>query len=86
MGISVTSLLRLLLVPLGLGSCTVNLRIRIIRGSRLIPWPAVIAAIHAVIPTRFVAIATIATGRLGPRGRGGHCLLDSHRSRLVSQI
>ena len=85
--VSVVRFLRLLLGPLGLGSCTVGLKVRrVIRGRRLVPRPMVVAAIPSVVPTRLVAIATIATGRLGRRGRGGCRLLDSHCSQLVSQI
>ena len=62
-GISVTRPLRLLLVPLGLGSCTVDLKVRrVIRRRRLVPQLAVVAAILTVVPMRLVAIAT---GRLG---------------------
>ena len=68
-GISVTRPLRLLLVPLGLGSCTVDLKVRrVIRRRGLVPWLVVVAAILMVVPARLVAIATIATGRLGRRG------------------
>ena len=38
--------------------------IRIIRGTRLIPWPAIVTAILAA----FVAIATLATGAAWPLG------------------
>ena len=85
--VSVTRSLRLLLGPLGLDSCTVGLKVRrVIRGRRLVSRPAVVAAIPAVVPTRLVAIATIATGRLGHRGRWECRLLDSHRSRLKRQV
>ena len=60
--VSVARFLRLLLGPLGLGSCTVGLKVRrIIRGRLLVPWLAIVAAVPVVIPTWLVAIATIAT-------------------------
>ena len=49
--VSVTSLLRLQLGPLRLGSCTVGLKVRrVIKGRWLVPQPPVVAAIPTVRP------------------------------------
>ena len=62
--VSITRSLRLLLGPLELGSCAMGLKVSRVIRRRLDPRPEVVVTIPAVVSTRLVAIATVATGRL----------------------